>query len=479
MTSPADHPVAVIGAGPIGLAAAAHLIRRGLPVKVYEAGPTVGANVRDWAHVRLFSPWECNIDPVARALLETHGWKEPPGKAMPTGRDLYEAYLEPLAAIPPMAAVIETRAKVTAITRQGTDKVLSWDRDVKPFALAVRDGSGRMRRDLARAVIDASGTWTSPNPLGAGGIPAEGEIDHHDLITYGIPDVLGRHRIVHQGRKTLVVGAGHSAANVLLDLARLAEHDPRTSIIWATRGANLMRVYGGGRADQLPARGELGFRLKALVESGQISLVSSFSATRVQAAGGRITVSDETAEGKREIGPVDRIVVATGQRPDLNLTRELRLDLDPWLESAKALGPLIDPNLHSCGSVPPHGHRELAHPEPGYYTVGIKSYGRAPTFLMLTGYEQVRSVVAALAGDLEAADDTRLVLPETGVCSTNRAAEGAAGSSGCCGGPAPAKVQACCAADAEAKADGKSGCGCGSGDVVLRQDAEIIAEPVG
>jgi thioredoxin reductase len=479
MTSSSDHPVAVIGAGPIGLAAAAHLIQRGLPVKVYEAGSSVGANVRDWAHVRLFSPWEYNVDPVARALLENHGWKEPPGKAMPTGRDLYEAYLEPLAAIPQMAAVIETKAKVTAITRQGADKVLSRDRGAKPFVLAVLDGSGRTRRDVARAVIDASGTWTSPNPLGAGGIPAEDETDHQDFITYGIPDVLGRDRIAYQGRKTLVVGAGHSAANTLLDLARLAEQEPGTSIVWATRSANLVRVYGGGRADQLPARGELGFRLRALVESGRITLVPNFSATRVRAAHGQVIVSDVSTGDKREIGRVDRIVVATGQRPDLHLTRELRLDLDPWLESSKALGPMIDPNLHSCGSVPPHGHRELAHPEPGYYTVGIKSYGRAPTFLMLTGYEQVRSVVAALAGDLEAADDTHLVLPETGVCSTNRAAEGAAGSSGCCGGPPPAKVDACCAADAAAKAEGKSGCGCASPDVSPVQEVEPVVEPAG
>jgi hypothetical protein len=143
----------------------------------------------------------------------------------------------------------------------------------------------------------------------------------------------------------------------------------------------------------------------------------------------------------------------------LSLTRELRLDLDPWLESAKALGPLIDPNLHSCGSVPPHGHRELAHPEPGFYTVGIKSYGRAPTFLLLTGYEQARSVVAAIAGDLAAADDVQLVLPETGVCSTV-VAPSAGSASSCCGGPAPAEVEACCAADAVAKAEGKAGCGC-------------------
>jgi thioredoxin reductase len=469
MTSLTAYPVAIIGAGPIGLAAAAHLIQRGLPVKIYEAGPSVGANVRSWAHVRLFSPWEYNIDPVARALLKSHGWKEPPGKDLPTGRDLYEAYLKPLAELPPMAAVIETGTRVTAITRQGADKVLSRNRGAKPFVLAVSDGSGRIRRDLAQAILDASGTWTGPNPLGAGGIPAEGEIDHKDFIAYGIPDILGRDRTTYEGRRTLVIGAGHSAANVLLDLARLVEQDPQTSIFWATRGANLMRVYGGGRADQLPARGELGFRLKALVESGQISLVSNFSGTRIRSDRDGIIVTDEAAEGIREIGPIHRIVVATGQRPDLSLTRELRLDLDPWLESSKALGPLIDPNLHSCGSVPPHGHRELAHPEPGFYTVGIKSYGRAPTFLMLTGYEQVRSVVAAIAGDSEAADDIHLVLPETGVCSTSLAVGEQAESAGCCGGPPPAKADACCVADAKAKAEDKPGCGCGSQAFPSRQ----------
>jgi thioredoxin reductase len=474
MTSPQPLPIAVIGAGPVGLAAAAHLILRGLPVKVYEAGASVGANVRDWGHVRLFSPWEYNTDTAARALLKAHGWQEPPGKVMPTGSDLYEAYLKPLAATPEMAAVIETGAKVTAITRQGADKTLSKGREAKPFVLAISNGNGTVRRDLAQAVIDASGTWTSPNPLGAGGILAEGEAENADRIAYGIPDVLGRDRATYDGKTTLVTGAGHSAANVLLDLARLAERNPETSIVWATRGANLVGVYGGGRADQLPARGELGAGLKALVDSGRVTLVAGFSVTHVQASGDQVILKGETANGIREVGPVDRIVVTTGQRPDLNLTRELRLDLDPWLESSKALGPLIDPNLHSCGSVPPHGHRELAHPEPGFYSVGIKSYGRAPTFLMLTGYEQVRSVVAAIAGDLVAADDIHLVLPETGVCSTNLPADAGTASSGCCGGPALAQVDACCVADAEAKAEGQSGCGCGPA-----KTPEKVAEPVG
>src|ERR671913_2315047 len=445
MTSSDVLPVVVIGAGPVGLAAAAHLIRRGLPVKVYEAGTTVAANVRDWGHVRLFSPWEYNTDAAARALLQAHGWHEPPGKAMPTGSDLYESYLKPLAETPEMAAVIETGVKVTAITRQGADKVLSKGRGSKPFVLAVSNGNGSIRRDLARAVIDASGTWTAPNPLGAGGILAEGEAENADRIAYGIPDVLGRDRAAYEGKTTLVAGAGHSAANVLLDLARLAERDPATSIVWATRGENLMRVYGGGRADQLPARGELGSNLKALVDSGRVALVSGFSATQVKKAGDQVIVVGETVDGVRELGPVDRIVVTTGQRPDLTLTRELRVDLDPWLESARALGPLIDPNLHSCGSVPPHGHRELSHPEPGFYTVGVKSYGRAPTFLLATGYEQARSVAAALAGDLAGADDVRLVLPETGVCSTNIPADGSMASAGCGRRPPPAKADGCCA----------------------------------
>src|SRR5918993_2067243 len=221
MTSPENLPVAVIGAGPVGLAAAAHLIQRGLPVKVYEAGATVAANVRDWGHVRLFSPWEYNTDTAARALLQARGWHEPPGKAMPTGSDLYDAYLKPLAETPEVAAVIETGAKVKAVTRHGADKVLSKGRETKPFVLAVSNGDGSIRRDLARAVIDASGTWTAPNPLGAGGILAEGEAENADRIAYGIPDVLGRDHAAYEGKTTLVVGAGHSAANELLDLAKL------------------------------------------------------------------------------------------------------------------------------------------------------------------------------------------------------------------------------------------------------------------
>ncbi len=447
-------PVAIIGAGPVGLAAAANLVERGIAVKVYEAGEEAGANIREWDHVRLFSPWEFNLAPAARALLADVGWKEPDGHAYPTGGEFVYRYLAPLAAAPALARVIEYGVRVTAIGRHGIDKVVSRDRDQCPFVLTVAGADGATRRDQARAVIDASGTWTSPNPIGAGGLAADGEHALRDRIAYGIPDVLGGDRSTYAGRTILVIGAGHSAANVLLDLEELAAAEPGTKAIWATRGRDLSRVFGGAANDQLAARGDLGQRLRRLVKEGRVSLLSGFGVTGVREDGGHLFVDGEINGVGRTIGPINRIVGCTGQRPDLSLTRELRVEFDPWLESAKALGPLIDPNLHSCGSVPPHGHRELSHPEPGFYTVGIKSYGRAPTFLMLTGYEQVRSIAAAIAGDLAGADDVKLVLPETGVCK-------AAPSGDCCGGTAPAEANACCAEDALAKADGRAGCGCG------------------
>src|SRR3954468_12787541 len=452
-------PVAVIGGGPVGLAAAAHLVTRGVPVKLYEAGETVAANIRVWGHVRLFSPWRYNTDAAATAILGEHGWQAPPADALPTGGDLYAAYLEPLAETPVLRSVIETGARVRNVSRDGIDKVTSRRRGDHPFALTIDEANGSSRIDLARAVIDASGTWTNQNPASASGTPAVGEVTFAARIAYCVPDVLRRDRDSYAGRRVFVIGGGHSAANVLLDLARLAEMDRRLQIIWAVRAANLNRVFGGGEADKLQARGRLGDDLRTFVESGRVHVALRFAVEKIERKGDALTVIERALSDARTLGPVDRIVVCTGQRPDLSITRELRLDLDPWLESARTLGPMIDPNLHSCGSVPPHGYKQPAHPEPGYFAVGIKSYARAPTFLMATGYEQVRSVVAHLAGDEAAANDVRLVLPETGVCSSKIVAEIAA-SAGCCGGSAPAGLDACCDSDAEAKASGAAGCGC-------------------
>jgi thioredoxin reductase len=451
-------PIAVIGGGPVGLAAAAHLIRRGIAVRVYEAGDDVAANVRDWAHVRLFSTWRYNIDSASRDLLMAHGWSEPSLGALPTGGDLYELYLRPLAAVPAMVEAIQTRSRVTAIARDGFDKVKTERRERAAFVLHIEGANGETRHERARAVIDASGTWSTPNPLGANGLPAPGEIENADRIAYGIPDVLGADAHAYAGRRVLVVGGGHSAANVLLDLARLATREPATQIAWTVRRSNLTAIYGGGKSDQLEARGQLGLDLRALVESGRLAVHAGTSVTAVERTATGLLVQVNTADGSASLGPVDRIIVATGQRPDLTLTRELRLDLDPWLESTRALGPMIDPNVHSCGTVRPHGYKELQHLEPGFYTVGVKSYGRAPTFLLATGYEQVRSIVAHIAGDEVAATRVELCLPQTGVCSGSpEVADTAEAEASCCTAATPQGV--CCPPKVELPA--KAAC-CGT-----------------
>ncbi|MEU7002513.1 FAD-dependent oxidoreductase [Nonomuraea sp. NPDC046570] len=407
-------PVVVIGAGPVGLAAAAHLTERGQPFLVLEAGEQIAASIARWGHVRVFSPWKYNIDAAARRLLQADGWSAPDDEWLPTGAELIGDYLAPLAKL--IGERVRLSAKVTAISRLGYDRVRTNGRQDVPFLIRLDDGEELQ----ARAIIDASGTYESPNMLGASGLPAHGEHQAaaEGLVDHALPDVLGADRDRYEGEHALVVGAGHSAATTLLALAQLSE---ATRITWAIRAGGASRTYGGGEADALPARGALGTRLRAHVDAGRIHLVTGFFTHRVERNGDEVTVVSRDASGHEQTLVADRVVAATGYRPDHTIAAELRLDLDPILGSTRTLAPLIDPNQHSCGTVPAHGVDELAHPEPGYYAVGVKSYGRAPTFLMATGYEQVRSVVAALAGDWEAARDVQLELPETGVCSSSLA----------------------------------------------------------
>jgi thioredoxin reductase len=414
-----DHPIAIIGAGPVGLAAAAHLAERGERFIVLEAGDGPGTTVREWAHVRLFSPWSYVVDDAARRLLESTGWVSPNPDGYPTGGALVEHYLEPLAQLPQIAPSLRTRSRVAHITRAGADKLWSADRDQLPFELVVDGPAGRGRL-RARAVIDATGTWHSPNPIGSDGLPVDGEAELAAHITQRIPDAGGVDRDRYAGRSTLVIGAGHSAFNAILDLVHLADDAADTRITWAIRGQATGRLFGGGVNDTLARRGALGTMVQGLVESGRVRLITDFRTTSLERRGDTVVVYGTDPSGTtREIGPFDEVVALTGFRPDHSLTSELRVSFDPTVEATPALAPLIDPNLHSCGTVRPHGAADLAHPERGYYAVGMKSYGRAPTFLMLTGYEQVRSVVAELVGDHEAAARVELVLPETGVCSTD------------------------------------------------------------
>lgn len=427
-------PVAIIGAGPVGLAAAAHLAERRQAFVVLERGAQVAAGVSTWAHVQLFSPWRYGIDSAAQRLLTQTGWNAPDPDVYPTGGELRDRYLLPLAHTPELAPFIRLNSRVTSISRQALDKMKALNREDSPFVITYADSQGVEHELLARAVIDASGG--QPNPLGANGTPALGERSASSRIFYGIPDVLGKDRARYAGRRVLVIGSGHSAFNVILDLLKLNATHPETQILWGIRRETMGQMFGGGVGDELARRGQLGLQAQQATESGRLHLMTGFRIQRLTLASNGIDV--ETTQ--HPCIQVDQIVSATGFRPDLDLTRELRLALHEGTEGVAAIAPLIDPNFHSCGSVPPHGATELAHPEPNFYTVGLKSYGRAPTFLMMTGYEQVRSVVAALAGDWEAARRVELVLPETGVCSPNR---GGAGAS-CCGDLDPTS---CCDTD--------------------------------
>ncbi|MFF5790811.1 FAD-dependent oxidoreductase [Paeniglutamicibacter sp. NPDC012692] len=450
-----NYPVVVIGAGPIGLAAAAHLIERNQDVRVLEAGASAGAAMAGWGHIKLFSTWRYNIDAASRQLLETPtegyagDWQAPRETRLPTGSDMVAEYLEPLAAHPALAPRISFGHRVAKVTRiqpdgRGVDKTSSKTREDSLFLVRTETAEGP-KDMLARAVIDASGTWNTPNPVGRSGIEAIGEAEARaaGFITSPLPDPLGADQDRFAGKTILVLGAGHSAANTLISLGRLRQQHPDTQILWGLRGAaNPVRLYGGGAADELPARGQLGTSLRRFVGNGDIAILEDVSVTALETDD---QLSAVLADGRKLA--VDLLVPATGFRPDLAILSELRLDMDQIVEAPSALGPLIDPEFHSCGTVSAHGERILAHPETDFYIVGMKSYGRAPTFLMATGYEQVRSIAASLAGDRTAADLVELELPETGVCSTDLGGScdlpAAGESAASCGTPEP-EADSCC-----------------------------------
>lgn len=417
-------PIAVIGAGPIGLAAAAHLAKADEKFILLEAGPSVGHHVLQWGHVRLFSPWQFNIDKAAKELLEKNGWIAPADGELPTGKELVERYLLQVAELPQIKPFTRTGRKVVGISRKGQDKLKTGDRESLPFILYVEGEDGRIELIEAKAVIDTSGTWGQPNPANASGIWTYQEKALKDKIFYGIPDIAGAGTQNLSGKHIAVAGGGHSAINTILELAELEE----VKISWILRKVQIEQAFGGEEKDALQARGELGSRIHQLVDSGRIDVYTPFRIQQIEKMGEAISLEGEWKGDNFILENVDYLFVNAGSRPDFSILSEIRMNIDPATESAAVLAPLIDPNLHSCGTVRPHGERELRQPEKNFYIAGMKSYGRAPTFLMATGYEQVRSIVAYLTGNLEAAMKVELELPETGVCS----AKGSSQAVNCC-----------------------------------------------
>ena len=435
------HPLVIVGAGPVGLAAAAQAEARGLSTLVLEDGDSAGAAVLEWGHVRLFSPWSELVDPVAEKLLAASGWTGPEPAAYPTGREWVERYLAPLAEVLATRPGVEIRYghRVVGVARAGRDRLVAVGRAEVPFSVHV-EVSGSREVLTAAAVIDASGTWGSPNPLGADGYVAPGEAEHADRIRYGIPDLTGSGAVErYAGKHVVVAGRGASAQNALVSLARLAESHPGTRVSWLVRRHDTESAFGGGDNDQLEQRGALGSSARKAVADGPVTTVTGFRTSRVEgSADGPLTLV--STDGQR-VTDVDEVVVVTGFRPDHSWLSEVHLDLDGELSAPVALAPEIHPAYHSCGSVTPHGANLLRQPEGDLYLVGMKSYGRAPSFLTMTGYEQVRSVVAEIAGDHEAAARVELVLPETGVCGGSGLFDELVSDGGCCAPAAAADPQ--------------------------------------
>ncbi|HKB08236.1 MAG TPA: NAD(P)-binding domain-containing protein [Candidatus Polarisedimenticolia bacterium] len=396
----------VIGAGPVGLEAALHALKLGYGVRVLERG-RVGENILDWGHVRMFSAWEMNCSPLGLDVLaRAHQRPFQDPRIAPTGREYVTRYLRLLASCRPLRGVVEEGTRVLAIGRDATTKQdLPGDsaRGLKPFRI-LAERSNRKTIHEADIVLDLTGTSGQPRPLGNGGIEAPGERQAERLIDRGIPDLADR-RVASRfaDRTTLLVGGGHSAATTAIALSALARRRPRTRIVWAFRRPRAP-LYPPVVDDPLPGRRALVEEANQLAEGRDPrvvprpgSVVEQISFAR--GGGGRLDVTLKTARSLRRLR-VDRIVANVGYTPDASIHSELQVHLcyasgGPMNLAAALLG---EGGGDCLKQVSPSADL-LANPEPGFYILGAKSYGRNSTFLIRAGLEQVAAVFAALGGD--------------------------------------------------------------------------------
>jgi len=407
-TLPSRNSLAIIGAGPVGLEAAAAALDRGFDVHVFERGE-VGAHVIAWGHVRMFTPWRMNVGRHSARLLEQNGWTRPDGDAYPQGAELATQYLEPLAKHPQLAARIHANTQVVHVSRRGMlkgDSIGKAARREQSFRLLVRDVGGRESYLHAYAVIDASGVYGQPNWAGDGGIPARRELYLAPQMSYRIDDVLDVQRERYAGKRTLVIGAGASAATTVCDLARLASEVPGTSVVWVIRRA-ASAVYPARADDPLEARRELHARARALAGGADPNVIAIGEAMVEELEFNSATHRYRTIlrigeQLRRE--EADRVIVNTGFGPDDSLYRELQVhDCYATRAPHRLAKALQEAGTSDCLTTPAFGADVLTHPEPDFYILGHKSYGRNPHFLLQTGYQQCADVIDRLAVDLAVA----------------------------------------------------------------------------
>lgn len=387
--------IAILGSGPTGLEAALAAAERGLPFTLYEAAPQVAGHVRSWGHVRLFTPWSMNVSPRMRGALEGAGVPVPEGESCPTGDELVERLLAPLAALPSVAPNLRLSSRVVAVGREGLlkhEEISSAARASRPFRLLISNGEGNERIEHATLVIDTTGTYSNPNLLGDGGIPAPGETALDGAIRRHLPNFAREEDWA--GKTVLLVGGGHSAQTAVRDLAKLAETAPGTRVLWAVRGA--VHSCGADDSDVLPERGRLLREAAALAAGGSPAIVikPGVAIESAKSNGEKVEVSLRSAAGVETV-EVDRILSLTGFVPDDRMYRQLQIHecyafSAPMKLSAALLGAAGGGG--DCLSQTSHGADTLVNPEPNFYILGIKSYGRNTNFLMRVGWEQVGEV---------------------------------------------------------------------------------------
>jgi hypothetical protein len=385
--------IAILGAGPTGLEAALAAAEAGRPFTLYEAAPSVAGNVRAWGHVRLFTPWEMNVSPRMRRYL-----KAPSGPECPTGNDLAERLFEPLAALPEVAPNLRLGTRVLAIGREGLlkhEEIATAERGRRPFRILLADASGREWTETADVVIDATGTWGHPNTLGDGGIPAPGERALAGEIRRNIPDLAAEWED-WAGKAILLAGAGHSAQTAVRALAELAREAPGTRAVWALR--NPEPGWGTHEGDPLPERAGLAATASELAggASPAVEARSGVAVEEIAKPDGRWEVVLRNGAGSERIA-VDRILSLTGAVGDSSLYRQLQIhECYATCGPMKLSAALLGGGGGDCLAQTTHGADTLTNPEPGFFILGAKSYGRNNTFLMRIGWEQVGEVFGLL-----------------------------------------------------------------------------------
>jgi thioredoxin reductase len=397
--------IAILGAGPVGLEAALYARKLDFAVTVYERG-RVGEWLQRWGHVRLFTPFGMNVTALGRAVLRT----EKPKHALPadgdtiSGRDHYRAYLEPLASSELIKRCLMTETQVVGVGRRGLFKDEDpgdAKRGLRPFRLLLKDNRGKERAEEADIVLDCTGTYGQHRWLGDGGIPALGELAVETQISYSLDDVLGERLQQYAGKTILVVGSGYSAATSVCNLAQLALKYADTWVVWAVRGGGTQPIRRvpqdplrerdrlAVRANSLATRtdGNVEFHPQTVIEAVESAAPAPGFKVMARKAGQAVTWN------------VDRILANLGYTPNTELYRELQVH-----ECYASLGPmklaasLAASRNEDCLKQASCGPETLRNPEPNFYILGAKSYGRSSNFLMRVGFEQVREVFTLIAG---------------------------------------------------------------------------------